>query len=227
MHVNYVDAILFVLLAVFIIYGLSQGFMKQVVGLLSTICALIVAYFFCNKLADTLFYNTPLGDYFCDVIKGILGEEWNVEINVAEIGEILASKNLPSFITDAIVSLVESLTIESVNLAEVVSATIAKYVLVALSYTAITLVAKLVFFLIEKFLAYVIKRSPIKIVDTILGGFVGAIKVSIGIWIVIFIIQILPAESLKGLQDKISESVLGTLYSKYNPFAYLISLIFK
>lgn len=224
MHVNYIDLIIALLLAAFGVYGLIRGFMKQVIGMLSTVCALAVAYFFASRLADLLLSKTQVANITV-AIKNFLGEEWNVEIPIAKIGEFLSNKNLPSFVVSIIEKAANSITAESINIADIAAEVISRYAVIGLSFVGLFLVGKLVFFLLERFLAFIIKRTPIKVVDRILGLAVGVLKVSIGIWIAVFLIMVLPIESFKNLKNAICESYLGTLYYKYNPISYLLSLI--
>lgn len=224
MHVNYIDLIIALLLAAFGVYGLIRGFMKQVIGMLSTVCALAVAYLLASRLADLLLSKTAVAN-LTETIKNFLGEDWNVEIPIAKLGEFLSNKNLPSFIVSIIEKAANSVSAESINIADVAAEVISRYAVIGLSFVGLFLIGKLLFFLLERFLAFIIKRTPIKIVDRILGVSVSIIKVSIGIWIAVFLIMILPIESFNSLKSSISESYLGTLYYKYNPISYLLSLI--
>lgn len=224
MHVNYIDLIIALLLAAFGVYGLIRGFMKQVIGMLSTVCALAVAYLFASRLADLLLSKTAVAN-LTETIKNFLGEDWNIEIPIAKLGEFLSNKNLPSFIVSIIEKAANSVSAESINIADVAAEVISRYAVIGLSFVGLFLIGKLLFFLLERFLAFIIKRTPIKIVDRILGVSVSIIKVSIGIWIAVFLIMILPIESFNSLKSSISESFLGTLYYKYNPISYLLSLI--
>lgn len=224
MHVNYIDLIIALLLAAFGVYGLIRGFMKQVIGMLSTVCALAIAYLFASRLADLLLSKTAVAN-LTETIKNFLGEDWNIEIPIAKLGEFLSNKNLPSFIVSIIEKAANSVSAESINIADVAAEVISRYAVIGLSFIGLFLIGKLLFFLLERFLAFIIKRTPIKIVDRILGVSVSIIKVSIGIWIAVFLIMILPIESFNSLKSAISESYLGTLYYKYNPISYLLSLI--
>lgn len=221
-----IDIVLVVALLVFAIVGLCKGFIKQLVGLVSTIAALVIAYFFCDKLADLLM-KSSIGTSLAESVKNLFGESWNVELPISELAEFIKQQNLPSFISNAITKAVEQLgEIDSVNFAEVASSIITKYIFVAISYLVLGAIAKLVFFLVEKLLAFIIRKSPLKIIDRILGLILCLIKGLLIVWLVLLLLSVLSAvPSLEGLKTALEESVVAKFLSEVNPFTWLVGLV--
>ncbi len=221
-----IDIALVVALLVFAIVGLCKGFIKQLVGLLSTIAALVVAYFFCDDVANLLM-KSSIGTSLAESVKNLFGESWNIDLPISELAEFINQQNLPSFISNAITKAVEQLgEIETVNFAEIAGGIITKYIFVAISYLVIGAVAKLVFFLVEKLLAFIIRKSPLKIIDRILGLILCLIKGLLIVWLVLLLLSVLSVvPSLEGLKAALEESVVAKFLSEVNPFTWLVGLV--
>ncbi len=222
---NVADLIIIAVMLIFAVYGLIRGFLKQIVGFISTIAALVIAYFFCAKLADLIFQNTSLGATLALRIRGLIGENWDFEASVSELSAFIASQNWPTFLSQAVIKAVEQLGTATVNFAEVASNTIARYILIALSFVALSMVAKLVLFILEKILAFIVNHTPIKIVDRILGLILGVVKCAILINLVLFFINLFSIEPLKEAKAAIEQSVLANFFLNNNLFAWLLSFI--
>lgn len=219
------DFVILAVILIFAVYGLIRGFLKQIVGFISTIAALVIAYFFCAKLADLIIQNTSLGATLALRIRGLIGENWDVETSVSELSAFIASQNWPTFLSQAVIKAVESLGTATVNFAEVASNTIAKYILIALSFVALCMAAKLVLFILEKILAFIVNHTPIKIVDRVLGFVLAVVKCVILINLVLFFINLFSIEPLKEAKAALEQSTIANFFLTHNFFAWLLSLI--
>lgn len=224
-QLNIADAVIFAFLLIFVIYGLIRGFLKQVMGLLSSVAALICAYVFCNKLANFIAEQTPIDNAICDWVKGLMGETWNKDLSVSELSAFIASQNWPAFLSNAVIKAVESLNVATVNFAEIAGNTIANYILVSASFLAISLVCKLVFLIVEKLLSFLVKHTPIVIVDRLLGVALGLVKGYLIVSFVLFVIGLLSFEPLKDLKNTVDNSIISSFIMKYNVFAWLFGKI--
>ncbi len=224
-HLNVADFIIIVFLLFFVVYGLIRGFLKQVMGLLSTVAAFIVAYIFCDNVANLLFDKTPIGTSIAGWIQSLFGDSWNVEKSASELSEFIASQNWPTFLSQAVIKAAESLDSATVNFAEVAGKTIAKYLLVSASFIALSLVCKLVFWLLEKLLSLIISHTPIKVVDKILGVLLGLAKGYLIISLVLFIVGLFSFEPADNFKAVLNQSAICSFFTEHNVFAWLFGKI--
>lgn len=224
-QLNVADFIILAFLLIFAVYGLIRGFLKQIMGLLSTVAAFVCAYLFCDKLANLLMERTSAGTSIAEWIQGFFDENWNVEKSVSELSAFITSQNWPTFLSEAVIKAVESLGSATVNFAEVAGTTIAKYILVSVSFMAISLVCKLVFILVEKLLSFIVNHTPIKIADKILGVALGVAKGYLIVSLVLFVIGLFSFEPMKDFKAVLDESVISDFFMKYNVFAWLLGKI--
>ncbi len=222
---NAADIVILVFILVFVVYGLIRGFLKQIMGFISSIAALVIAYIFCAKVADYIIQNTSIGTTLSLWIRSLIGEAWDVDASVSELSAFIQAQNWPSFLSQAVIDAVENLGSSTVNFAEVASFTLSRYILIALSFLVISAAAKLVLFIIEKILAFIIKRTPIVIVDRILGAVLAVVKCAILINLILFLIGIFAIEPLKEVQAAIEQSPIANFFMTHNLFAWLLGLI--
>lgn len=224
---NVVDLVLIAVFLIFAIVGLVKGFWKQIIALVSSIGALVVAYLFCERLATLIYEKTPVGNFLTEWIIGKIGSEWNVELSVSQLTDFIASQNWPTFLSEAVISAVEKMGVATVNFAEIASATIVKYILVCVCFFLISLLARLVFFLIEKLLSFIIKHTPLKVIDKLLGFILGAVKCFLVLTLIVFVVELIAIDALNGVKEVLHESSIVNFLIKYNPYSWLIGLIFK
>lgn len=222
-----VDLALLALFLGFAVFGLIKGFWKQMIGFISWITALVVAYLLCKPIANLIFEKTPLGATLTEWLANKIGAEWNVEVPVEKLTEFLTAQNWPAFLANAVISAVEKLEAVQVNFAEIASQTIVQYVLVAISFLLLSVICKLIFMLVEKLFSFIIKHSPLKILDRILGLALCVVKCFLTLSLIVFIMELVSIDSLEGVKEVMNDSVIISFMSKYNPYSWLIGLLFK
>lgn len=217
-----VDTVVAVALLVFAVIGLFKGLFKELVGFIGTVVAFALAVAFCAKLAQFLIDKTSLNASIASLIVSNFPSD---EIAVSELPNALAALNIPSFLTSPILDYAAFLGTETVIVADVVSGTFAKYVLIIISFVAIVLLVKLACFIL-KTIFKAVKRIPgVGLMDRLLGAVLGVIKGLIWVCGILYVIDFFPIPALDGLKTEIAASPFVSFLAQYNIYAWLFSFI--
>lgn len=219
---NYLDYIIIVILLIIAAIGLIRGFFKQIIGFLSVVVSVLVAYLLCATVGDLIINATGIDDAIVSGIKGAIGEVWNTEKSVSEVSEFISSQNWPTFLSDAIVNAVNSLNTATVNFADIAATTIARYIIVVGTFVVLLIATRLVMILVGKILSFIIKRTPLKIVDAILGLVLGLLEGATFVYLGLYVLDLLTVGPLSGFKEVLDASVLAQFFLKYNLFGLVI-----
>ena len=222
------DIVLVAILAIFAVVNISKGFFKQVIKLACAIVALLCAYLFCDDLINLLngkFNLTQLvGEKLLDVFSksAAMLEELTEENLVAAI----SSLKLPEFINEFAINALSGVT-EGLydNIGHYLSTIVTNYALTGAAFLAIYIVARIILFIVAKLLEALVKLPIIRNIDKILGFILGLVKALLLIFIVLFVLDVLPLEQLQPIKTTISDSYLTSWLQKHNLFTEIINYV--
>lgn len=223
------DIVLVALLLIFVIIGFCRGFVKQIFGLLSSIIAFLVAYFLCAPLANML--NSTFGwtDSLANSISGIFtgNEIFTMKLSAQNIQTAITQAGLPQFVADIAVNSLGSV-IADLSIAEYLSALMAKYIMIAGCYAVLWIVARLLLTVVKHILLKIVSLPVLNSINRILGLFVGLLEGVILVYVVIFIIGIIPNTSFLGVvQTGIAQSAFANFISGSGMGQWIVNLISK
>lgn len=233
-----VDIIIGVIMLIFLIMGLSRGFIKTVLALLGTLVALVLAYFlarpfldFVNNIVDV---TTPLNNTFVGWIEGwnpdLLGTPIDSATIHSKLVEFATSISLPETfytpIVDAICNYVN--TNPTVWQGQTVASVIAPFFTNAILLTCSTLVLfvliRIALYLIEKIMDWtLLKIHVIRVLDRLLGLLFGAVQGLLIILLCFTLISFLATNPESALRQAVNDSTVGKVIYEANPLPSIIT----
>ena len=223
---TYVDGIVLLIILGLTIYGLIRGFIKQVIGLVGIVASFVLAYSLCSPLA-TLICNTTKWD---DNIASTVASMFNVadqSVKVSEVAQHLTSLPVPEFLKKSVIEYSSKVTEGMVNLASVVGYSVAKYLLIGVSYLVIFVGVRVACFLLKHLLSFLADNMPIVgNVNKTLGALVGLFKGLCIVYFALFIINVMPFKFLSEFKILLKSSVVAGFFLDYNLFGFLFGLLF-
>ena len=217
-----VDVIIIAFLLICVIYGFIRGCLTQVVSLLGGIAALILAVLLCRPLAEFIIKNTDWLNGLAARVAETLHLP-DTEVEAAELTAALTELTLPSFVKSSVEQLVERLNLATVNISVVVSETIAKYIIIIICFLVIWLLVKIVSKVLKKIAKSLKKTRLIGPVDRTLGSVVALFRGLLLIYLLLFVINLLPFEFLLSVKDAIAASAVAGFLTKYNLFIIIVA----
>lgn len=211
------DIVIAVIMLVIIVINLKKGFVRQVIGIFASVGALIVAIAFCKTLAG--FINDKFGwtDSLAAKILSSFGDNgiFKLGLNEDSIRQAVQAIGLPEFVSNLAVSLLGSAENPEATVGAYLSLLFAKYIITAGSFVALYIVARIVFGIIKHFIVKAVSLPIISQIDKILALALGILKSLIILYVVIYIVDLLPSsgEFLTVLKTAFSESVLVNFFS--------------
>lgn len=227
------DIVIAVIALIIIGSNVQKGFVKQIIGLVATIGAVLVAYFFCKDLVNLVNEKFGWHDKLAEKLLGIFGkkEAFNAALTEENVRAAVASIGLPDFVADACAKLMSGVGGAAENVGQFLSDVAAKYILLAASFIVLFIVARLVLGLVKGIIIKIVSLPIISGVDKLLALVLGVIKAVIVIYVGLYVIQMIPlnvsfletvksalneskiieflngSDVVKGLFDKISELI--------------------
>ena len=186
---NIVDGIIIALLIVGGFYGFRRGLLGSILGILSLVGALAVAYFLGQQaqgLLELFQVNTMIEQFLNTsvFINNSLFETNLSDSNVIQmIQDGLTAIGIPSFITDALNTFINDL---NQPLGEALAEGLTNLAMLVLSFVLVYFIARLVITLVLKSIVKVVKDNKISSsVDKILGLLFGLLRTTVFIMVVI------------------------------------------
>ncbi len=220
-----VDLVIVVVLVVVFFIGVKKGFVDQILSLTGTVFSFVIAYVFCGTLFEYIKNNTDIFINFSNSIKEAFNFPLNGEILATEIQTALNTSAYPEFLKVAIQEHALSLGQNVVEGADVISQTIAKYLLTGASYIVILLLVKVLCFILKKVFLFINDVPIVGAANRILGGVSSLFTCFIFLYGFIFFLQIIPFIPLDAISNLLSYSAILQFISKYNLFAWFFALI--
>ena len=222
------DIVCLAIVAIFGITNMAKGFFKQIFKVVCVLGALVIAYFFCDEAAAFLNAQWDLDNLFASKILGFFGDKQVVflELTNENIATAISALGLPEFITEyAVNSLNETALTTYNNVGQYLSSILSHYAVLGISFIGVCIIARIVLFIVRKIVELIVKLPIIKGIDKLLGLVWGVLQAAILLFVVIYIIDILPLEALSNLKLALSQSMIGSYIQEQNFFATIMNWI--
>lgn len=190
------DIVILVLAIIIVGVNMKKGFVKQVIGLVATIAALVVAYLLCSIVTE--FVNNQFGwhDKLAEsILKGLadknsfdfsaLATEETVKNGVQALG-------LPGFISDAIIKLTGDEATSALTVGQLISDVMSKYILLGAAFLLIFIVARIILHFVEKLILKLFSLPMLKGFDKLLALALGLVKVIVIVYVVVYLVNLMP-----------------------------------
>lgn len=210
-----IDIIVVAILLLSAYTGYKKGLISILVGFISLILAIIIAFLFQGTLADFLYYNTPVGMSVSKTVTSFVMD--NLEATTQ--GENIDKKDgnmleiLDMFISDE----KENVIIDDV------SSKITMYVLRGLSFIALLIVVMLICYIITMLLNFVFSFPILDSINRFGGIGINLVKTLVKVWIVFAIISFVSTvPMIDPIVEQINSSILSKLLYNNNLLVGLI-----
>lgn len=222
-----VDIAFLVILAIFLIVGLCKGFVKQIFGALSSVIALVAAYFLCAYLVKFLEQQFGLLTKLAEAIgsqigtTGVAGEPASKEAIEKAVSEF----GLPAFIADYAKAQLGTDT--SLKIYQLFGNILGNLVLSAGCFIVLYIVFRLVLVLLCKLLQSVVKAPGLNALDRVLGMLLSLVKGVLVLYVIIFVVDVIPVNEgfIATVKAAISESTVGSFLQNHNLFSMAMTWI--
>lgn len=232
-----IDIILVVIFASFVLTAVKKGFILSLLEFAAVILALVLAYNFSPKVAETA-YDGFVKEATIKTIETQIEE--NVSLQETSTQAQLLLESIPDYMVsvadfmgvsvDDIKQSVASSKLTSENVATELVEKIAQPIIIgaltALSFVVLAIVLLFVLKFLAQIIAKIFKIPVIKTVNKLLGGILGACK---GFAVVLFICTILTVFFASGdneLATAVNDSVVVNLIDNVNPLVNSLKEIF-
>ena len=224
---NYVIDILAIIVIIGVaIVSAKKGFAECLFGLLSTVAAALVAFIFMKPVLSWtggLFGLQGVTENGCiNALLKIKG--FNMDISNQGISEVLAGKDLPKFLIDAIIASVGNASIPvGTTLAMLAGEVLGGFIVGLIAWIVVFLVAKLLLTLLKNLVCSVVENLPIiSSVNTLLGFVLGVAQ---GLLIISAIIAVLSILPIPGVTVFFNDCFFVGLLYNHNPINVILGWI--
>lgn len=222
-----VDIVFLAILAIFLISGLCKGFVKQVFGALSSVIALVGAYFLCAHCVKFLEDQFGLLSKVAEAIgsqigtTGVAGEVASPELISTAVSEF----GLPAFVAEYAKS--QFVDGSGLKIYQLFGNILGNLALSFVCYIVLYLVLRLVLSLLNKILQSIVKAPGLNALDRLLGMILSLAKGVIILYIIIFVIDIIPASEgfFSVVKYAVNTSFIGGFLQEYNLFSIVMTWI--
>ena len=192
---NIVDGIIITLLIISGYRGFRRGLLLSIVGIISLLGALVVAYFLGQQvqtLLEMLQVNTTIEQFLNSnvFINNPLFETNLSDSNAIQlIQDGLTAIGIPSFITDALNTLINDL---NKPLGEALAQGLTNLTMIVLSFVLVYIIARILITLILKSLVKLVNKNKVSsTIDQTLGLIFGVLRSSVFVMVVIAVLMAL------------------------------------
>ena len=145
------------------------------------------------------------------------------EVTPENLQAVLAELKLPDFITELALNSIN--TGAFANIGDYLSNLLAHYIILLLAFVILVIVSKILLTLVSKVLKKIVELPGLKDIDRFLGVLWGIAKAAIIIFALMFIIELVPGDSLIEVKKAIDTSIVASFLQEYNAVTYAISWI--
>lgn len=222
------DLICLAIIVIFAIANWRKGFISQLFRAISTIGALLLAYFLAETFVNLANESFNFSGIIADKVQGLLGEgtAYLADLTEENLKTAIAELKLPDFIADfALQALSGAGTGVFENIGDFLANVITHYIAITIAYIVIFIVAKIILFIVCKIIEKIVKLPLIRQVDKALGLLWGLIKAVIFLFVAIFIVEIMPGDAFATAKSALNDSLLASFLQNYNVFTIAMNWI--
>ena len=219
-----VSIAIIVIIAVFMIIGFVRGFMKQVLGFVGGLAALIAAILLCRPVANIIFGNTT----WMEALAAKIADVFNLpdtEVEAQNLTAALSEMNYPEFMQASMVKMGESMNEATVNLSIVISQTIARFLIIAICCIVLFILFLILIKLVKGLATLLSKLPVIGLLDKILGVVLGLVFGLITVNVLLFLCSIIPFDFLEPVRVAINASGVAAFFLRFNLIALVLTWI--
>ena len=190
------DIVILVLTLIIVGINMKKGFVKQIIGLVATLAALLIAYLLCSSVAELLNNQFGWHDKLAESILKGLNDKTSFDFGVMATDETVKAGvqalGLPGFMTDAVMKFLGEMPAATVTVGEMISDVLAKYILLGASFLVIFIIARLLLQLVKALILKLVSLPILKGFDKLLALALGLVKVIILIYVAVYVVNLMP-----------------------------------
>ena len=234
-----VDIVIGVIMLIFLIMGLSRGFIKTVLALLGTIVTLVLAYFlakpFLNFINGIFDVTTPLNNTFVGWIESwnpdLLGTQIDPDTLRTKLVEFATSISLPETLYTPVVDAICNYIVnadpslwQGQTVASIIAPFFTNAILLTCSMLVLFVLLRVALYLIEKIMDWtLLKINVIRALDRLLGLVFGAVQGLVVILLCFTLISFFATSPESALRQAINDSAVGKVIYEANPLPSIIT----
>ena len=191
---DWICIVIGVIFLICVLAGWIQGLFKVIISVAGLIASIIVATYLAPNISGYLEENTQIDDEIAIYIAEELsfsekGEETSKGVQVEVINELQLPETLKSTILDNNNSEMYA-ALEATGIYEYIAKSIAVVILNAIVFLGLMIISRVFFYSLGKAMQGLSKLPIVHSIDKIGGGFLGAMKGLIFIWIIFLLLSI-------------------------------------
>jgi len=230
---NIIDIAIILILIVFILVGLYQGFTVSILSTASYVLSWLLAWIFYPVLAG-IFKSGGVYSAILSLSDGAqkltsidLSKTPIASLDATQISTAINNAKLPAPFSTALFNNINSAALNSQNvttLGDYFNNTIAMVLTNILCFLIIFIIVRLIFVLIISMTRYVVKLPVLKQTDTLLGGAFGFVRGAVFLYILFMLVPIfLTLFPVDKIQTLVDASLLAKIFYNGNLFLGIIS----
>jgi len=211
------DGILVAIALIFVLVGVTKGFIKSVLSFFGSLVALIVAFIFCKQFAAFLNERFDLLSKLSKVVENWLdnNSKFAIEVSAEGLEGNLVAAGIPQFMISVIMQLdivTQNTYAAGTTIATLVSPVIANYLMLFISFLGLFILFKIALLILKLFADSIKKIKVIDFIDKLLGFVVGAVEAAITIYLILTVIAFFPSVMSKPMEAVNSSTIAKYLY---------------
>ncbi len=225
-----IDVCIVVFTLIVCFFGAKKGFVRSFLSTFGSFISIIIALALCSTVTNFLEAKfglvTTLSSGVSDLLTQIFGQEIMHTTLMEATEATLNDSNLTAWLVKMVLDL--KLTGEipmDVTLSQILSPVFGYYVANGIAILGLTIILKIIFFILSEFIKGLHKIKLIKIVDGALGLVFGLIKAVIIIQLAVLVIRIIPLEFFQNLTVASEQSSVVSFLNNNNLFAIVLNAI--
>ena len=225
-----IDSIALVLIVIFALYGLIEGFSKTLFTFFGTIIAIIVAILVSSPIIKSLEENFGTVSNMANNISGPLNNLFGKGLMQTKLADVNSQTLYSAGISGIFVKIVLSVKSKgnfdaNATVSDVISPTIAYYIVMIISVVILFIVLKILFKAISKMVKKAHKSKSIATIDRILGLVLSLLYIIIVIELIITIIGVIPFSFAQDLYTSMQASKVIHTIKNLNILGFLTDKI--
>lgn len=185
-----IDILIVGTIILFLVIGWKKGFLEKVIDMASSVFGLIASVLLARPFSNVLrgwfgsSIDTSIRDYL------LQNQDFSMALTETNLREALNGMSLPNFMVDWIIDSID-FTVVAQNIIDAVAPIILSLSLLVIAFITLFFGSMIVFFIL-KLLAKGITSIPvIKQIDKFLGAIFGLLKVSLLIFVLLFVLALI------------------------------------
>lgn len=221
------DVFVIIFFFVLLVIGKKKGFINQIIGFVAIIASVVLGLIFAKPLFNYLQANTTWFNSLESFLKSWATETFPElsSINAENLSGLVTTLPFPSAVKQTILNYASNSEQTTVNLCEIIAQTLFRYIGISACFLVISIATRLVFIILKKLLNILKAVTLIRWMDELLGITLMLLKGLAVLYVVCFIINMLPVSGFELARQIISQSFILRNLTNYNLFAYILSFI--